>query len=175
MRDGSLHYEGPGAGRRKIVIDASEIKPGVFEVMAMDAHGMEIACQRVRSIEEAAKVYSAQLAEYTALTGKYARLRDDLKAAMAAAIAAVGDSDDGGACNFDACAISLPRWNGALIERAAKEAGTGCFSWQSYGGRRWVFSPPHVGQARRNEIAAEAMTDFMSKRGYDALCYQSMD
>ncbi len=50
------------------------------------------------------------------LTGRYAKLRDDLIDAVAAGIAAEEKNpDDGGSMNFDSAAIRLPRWNLSLI------------------------------------------------------------
>ena len=110
------------------------------------------------------------------LKDKYAILRDDRRAAAEAAREAMRGLDDGGTCNLDAPALALPRWNKKMVEQAAREAGlSGCFDWNLYGKRYFVFSTPNVGQARRREEAAETMTTYLTKRGYDAFCYQQMD
>ncbi len=130
--------------------------------------------------QEARENHAAMLEKFSGqpdapLTGKYAKLRDDLKAALSVGLSAAQRYEDTGTCNFDAPALKLPRWNSNKIEQAAREAGTRCFDWELWGTRRWVFGTPSVGQARRNEEAAEAMTAFLAARGYDAFCYQAMD
>ena len=186
-----LHYEGPGISRRQIIIDAAEIRPGVFEIMAMRADGTEFDVAMAGSISEAERIYSRMLLKHTRpdplpasdptpapapLSGKYAKLRDDLMIALQAGRdAEAADPDDGGACNFDSAAIYLPRWNAALIQRAASEAGTGCFDYRSPVGRAWVFSPDTRGQANARSRNAEAMTRALKSMGYSAFDYCRMD
>ncbi|MCC8080037.1 MAG: hypothetical protein LIO57_08310 [Oscillospiraceae bacterium] len=111
-----------------------------------------------------------------ALGGKYAKLRDDLRAALEAGRAAEAAApEDGGTCNFDACALRLPRWLAAKVEQAAQEAGTRCFDWQLYGGRRYVFTPDTHGQGNARSRNAEAMTAYLRAAGYDAFDYCQMD
>ena len=110
------------------------------------------------------------------LPGKYARLRDDLRAALEAGRAAeAADPEDGGTCNFDAAALSLPRWSADLIRQAAQEAGTGCFSWDCYGKRLWVIGPDTRAQGNARSRNAEAMVRALQAAGYDALDYCQMD
>ena len=181
MIDSKYHFEGRDKSGKPIIIDIADIG-GRYEVMALRLNGSEIACGVYRDLTDAIHaydnmkiLYALREGEDAPLTGKYAKLRDDLNAALEAAKQAALDVDDGGTCNLDAAALSLPRWRKSLVEQAAKEAGTGCFSWQSFGGLRYVFTTPRVGQAHRNEVAAETMTSELSRRGYDAFCYQQMD
>ena len=119
---------------------------------------------------------AAQQAAAKPLTGKYAKLRDDLKAALAAGRTVEDDDpEDGGACNFDAASLLLPRWKEALVEQAAQEAGTGCFTWSLFGKKRFVFRPNTNGQANARSRNAEAMTDALARMGYQAFCYQQLD
>lgn len=108
------------------------------------------------------------------LTGKYAKLRDDLRKVYKIGKAAAAQVDDGGTCNFDAPSISLPRWQSAKVKQACKEAGCGCFEWKSFG-RRWIISFRIAGQAYKRETAAEAMTKALAGMGYDALTYCAID
>lgn len=108
------------------------------------------------------------------LTGKYAKLRDDLRKVYEIGKAAAAQVEDGGTCNFDAPSISLPRWQSAKVKQACKEAGCGCFEWKSFG-RRWVISFRIAGQAYKRETAAEAMTKALADMGYDALTYCAID
>ena len=184
-RTAALHYDGPDAHGARIVIDAAELWPGKYEVMAMRPRtGAEIETRRAGSPEEAGAVYADMVKRHTTrttpaapapLSGKYAKLRDDLRAALEAASAAAAAVDDGGTCNLDAAALRLPRWNESLVKRAAEEAGAGCWKWTSYGGPRFVFSPRVPGQARKRERAAEAMTAALRSLGYDAFNYCQMD
>lgn len=109
------------------------------------------------------------------LTGKYAKLRDDIRAALEATEWAE-QTEDGGTCNLDAPVLSLPRWNESLVKRAAAEAGGFAYKWRM--GRMtmgWIISPRSSGQANRRSRKAEAMREELEKRGYDAFMYYAMD
>lgn len=176
-----LHHECTWKNRR-IIIDACELSPGDFEVMVMyKSSGRDIESYRTTDLRIAEKVYKGYLEKYhpeaagiKPLTGKYLKLREDLKTALKAAMKAAEGIDDGGTCNLDACAVTLPRWRESLVKQAAKEAGTHCFIWNCYG-KSFVFNPPSVGQANRNSAAAEAMTRTMTELGYSAIDYCQMD
>ena len=58
------------------------------------------------------------------LTGKYAKLRDDLIKAHAIALDAAAQVDDGGTCNLDAPSLLLPRWQSAKVKQACEEASS---------------------------------------------------
>lgn len=182
MIDNALHDEIRFHGSTLIVdtCDLGERYNLRYETMALRHGGKEIERVRTATLEEAKCAHSIMLKTYKSmaeeLTGKYAILRDDLRAAADAARSAVRDLDDGGTCNMDAPALALPRWNRKMVEQAAREAGlSGCFDWNLFGKRYVVFPTPNVGQARRNEVAAETMTDYLRRRGYDAFCYSQMD
>lgn len=110
------------------------------------------------------------------LTGRYAKLRDDLKIALAAGqeAAAAYDTDEG-TCNFDAAALILPRWNRKLLKQAAEEAGTVCSEWSGWIKSAYVFHPRVRAQGNPRSAAAEAMTEKLKELGYDALTYYQMD
>ena len=112
--------------------------------------------------------------ESDALKGKYAKLRDDLIIALAAAKEADA-SEDGGTCNHDAPSICLPRWIEAKVEQAAREAGTSCFKWGLFGGARYVFNPMSSGQGNRRCRASEAMCKALESAGYQVTEYCAMD
>lgn len=113
--------------------------------------------------------------ESATLTGKYAKLADDLRTAAALGIEAAKHSDDGGTCNFDAPTLRLPRWNQAKVKQAAKVAGLGCFVWNLWGSKRYVFSIPIGAQANARTVAAETMSKSLKAAGYDAGMYYQMD
>ena len=183
------HYEGKDKQGKPIIIDLADLnsidgmkREYPYELMIMRANGTEIACSTHRTLAEAAKAYENSIALYALkkgenppLTGKYAKLRDDLCAALSAGEQAAANVEDSGTCNMDACAVYLPRWRASLVEQAAKEAGTGCGDWTLFGRKQYVFFPRVSGQAYRREVAAEAMTAEMKRRGYDAFNYQAMD
>lgn len=109
------------------------------------------------------------------LTGKYAKLRDDLKKAIFEGCKTEeNDPEDGGTCNFDSTAIYLPRWQRKKVEQAAKEAGTSCFYWVSFGSH-FVFHPQTKAQANARSRNAEAMTKALQRMGYDAIDYCQID
>lgn len=178
-----LHFQGIDTAARPIVIDAAALSPGKFEIMAMRPDGREIECQTAYTLAEAEAVYAAMLAHHTQpappprpLSGKYAALRDALREALRVGRAAEdADPEDGGTCNFDSAALHLPRWNAALVRRAAQEAGTSCHSWQLGSSRLWVFVPNSSAQANARSRNAEAMTRALAAMGYDAVDYSQMD
>lgn len=179
----ALHYEGPGRHGNHLTIDAAEIRPGCFEIAVLDAFGDDIEIKQTDTLEEAEAIYNSFYRRYilpekpaAPLTGKYAKLRDDLKAALQAGRnAEAANREDGGACNFDSAAINLFRWQGKKVEQAAKEAGTNCFKWNLYGQTRYVFSPDSMAQANARSRNAEAMTAALRSMGYDAMDYCAMD
>lgn len=186
QRTAELHYTGKDNHGHKIIIDAAELRPNSFEIMAMRPGGAEIETRKAYSLEEARTVYAALLAKYTTpadppaapapLTGKYAQLRDDLRRALEAAQAAYNaNPEDGGTCNFDSASLGLPRWNAAKVEQAAEEAGTSCFTWSIFGSKRFVFNPRVPAQGNARSRAAEAMTKALKDMGYDAMDYCQAD
>lgn len=124
------------------------------------------------------KEYSAAkraLRTEQALSGKYAKLAKDLKAAHEYGLAHMG-ADDGGTCNFDSPTLCLPRWNKEKVEAAVKEAGLRCFEWRPFGGTKfWVISVPGTGQGYTRTNAAEAMKEYLGNAGYHAGMYYQAD
>lgn len=170
---------------RRVILDTCELTPGKYETMLLYSNGHEIA-SRTSSTEADAladfdAIYQAHSAdpeikrtEPKPLTGKYAKLRDDLRKVYEIGKAAAAQVEDGGTCNFDAPSILLPRWQSAKIEQACKEAGCGCFEWECFN-RRWVICFRIAGQAYKRETAAESMTKALTAMGYDALTYCAID
>ena len=105
---------------------------------------------------------------------KYVKLASDLTAAVAAARAAAPGPDDG-ACNFDSLMLSLPRWDAAKIEEAAKTAGIRAFDSTFCRRKVWVFTVPCGGQAEKYTRQAEAMCKTMKAAGYDAHVWYRLD
>lgn len=133
-------------------------------------------------LDDAIRVYNEYLDKYTdkepkapaALSGKYIKLCDDLKAALAIGKEAQ-TGEDGGTCNFDAPSIELKGWKYKLIEQAAKEAGTSVMKWHLWGKTRYVFSPDTSAQGNDRSRNSDAMTKYLKSCGYDALEYSAMD
>lgn len=179
------HTEYKHNGRR-VILDTSELAPGKYETMLLyPTNGHEIACRTAHTeadaISDFEAIYQAHPAdpeikrtEPKPLTGKYAKLRDDLRKVYEIGKAAAAQVEDGGTCNFDAPSISLPRWQSAKVKQACKEAGCGCFEWKSFG-RCWVIHFRIPGQAYKRETAAEVMTKALADMGYDALTYCAID
>lgn len=182
MINGKYHFAGRDTTGKKIIIDAAELYHGKYEIMAMRPGGREVEVMTATTEQEAAEAWGAMMERHTLkpgenlpLAGKYAKLRDDLRAALVSGRLAAEQVDDGGTCNFDAPALYLPRWNAAKVEQAAKEAGTGCYRQRMHVAMHVVFSTPQVGQARKNETAAKEMTRYLASCGYDATTYRQMD
>lgn len=119
--------------------------------------------------------YVAPKAKENAVGTKYYQLMLDLREAREAAKKAVSFTEDGGACNFDAVAVKLPRWIEKQVEQAAKDAGCGCFVWNFYGNKRFVFPHHCGGQADARSAGAEAMYLVLKRMGYDATMYYALD
>lgn len=176
------HTEYTHNGRR-VILDACELASNHYETILLYPNGHEITSRTARTEADAIADFDELLTAYPAdtkpaapkpLTGKYAKLRDDLRKVYEIGKAAAAQVDDGGTCNFDAPSISLPRWQSAKVKQACKEAGCGCFEWKSFG-RRWVIRFRIAGQAYKRETAAEAMTKALADMGYDALTYCAID
>lgn len=155
----------------------TDLRKASLVTYSFDAVGAaECAGKEYRRLtQKAADNRQNWLLQNSKLTGKYAKLRDDLKAALEQTAHIEQDEDDGGTCNFDSPSLRLPRWNGKLIEQAAKEAGSSAFKWDLYGNIRWVFNPCSSGQGNRRSRRAEAITKVLRAMGYDAIDYCQAD
>lgn len=169
-----------GSGKSRLIVDACQISADLYEVITMRPHGEEIELVRVATEEEARAVYAQMTDRYahvaeTAMTPAMLRLVAALKAAADAGRAAL-TGEDGGACNFDSPALSLPHMTEKQVSACAKAAGTTVFVWRLYSQRLWVFNVPVAGpQGNDRTRQAEAMTASLSAAGYDALTYSQMD
>ena len=171
------HTEYKHNGRR-VILDTCELAPGKYETMLLYPNGHEIDCRTARTEADAIADFDKLLAAYPAdtkpaapkpLTGKYAKLRDDLIKAHAIALDAAAQVEDGGTCNLDAPSLLLPRWQSAKVKQACEEAGGDYFRW-GYS-NRYVICLQLPGQAYKRETAAEVMTKALADMGYDALTY----
>lgn len=148
----------------------------VYEHDHVDATG-DFSDKQIREIKAYMKknMYARFPNMRPPLTGKYAKLRDDLLAVYAET-EYLENTEDGGTCNFDAPTLDLPRWNADKIKQAAKEAGGSAFKW-TWGTvtMGWVFSPRSSGQANRRTRRAEAISAALKRRGYNAGMYCAMD
>lgn len=175
------HTEYKHNGRR-VILDTCELAQGKYETMFLYPNGHEIACRTARTEADAIADFDELLTAYPAdtkpaapkpLTGKYAKLRDDLIKAHAIALDAAAQVEDGGTCNLDAPSLLLPRWQSAKVKQACEEAGGDYFRW-GYS-NRYVICLRLPGQAYKRETAAEAMTKALTAMGYDALTYCAID
>lgn len=170
---------------RRVILDTCELALNHYETMLLYPNGHEIAYRTSRTEADAIADFEAIYLAHPAdpeikhtepkpLTGKYAKLRDDLRKVYEIGKAAAAQVEDGGTCNLDAPSLLLPRWQSAKIEQACKEAGCGCFEWKCFN-RRWVICFHIPGQAYKRETAAEVMTKALADLGYDALTYCAID
>lgn len=175
------HTEYKHNGRR-VILDTCELAPGKYETMLLYPNGHEIDCRTARTEADAIADFDKLLTAYPAdtkpaapkpLTGKYAKLRDDLIKAHAIALDAAAQVEDGGTCNFDAPSLLLPRWQSAKVKQACEEAGGDYFRW-GYS-KRYVICLRLPGQAKKRETAAKSMTKALTAMGYDALTYCAID
>ena len=128
-----------GKGQSRLIVDACQISADLYEVITMRPHGEEIELVRVATEEEARAVYAQMADRYahvaeTAMTPAMLRLVAALKSAAEAGRAAL-TGEDGGACNFDSPALSLPHMTEKQVSACAKAAGTTVFVWRLYSQR----------------------------------------
>lgn len=168
----------PAGGRVQRDIKCGPPLPGDYEIMILPegGNGEEIvsthnnsgwSTTHLRQSQEACHVHE--------LKGRYKKLADDLKAALACGLERKGD-DDRDTSNFDAPAITLCGWVRKKVEAAAKTAGLGCFVWNLWGSKFYVFPIRHgVGQGMTRSKEAEAMREYLTRQGYDAMTYCQSD
>jgi hypothetical protein len=183
MIDGKLHIEYKWRGRW-VILDSCQLYPDRFETLLLYRAGFgdEIASRTSPTAEGAAADFAELARLYpedgpaAPLSGKYAKLRDDLKKALLAGVTAEQENpEDGGTCNFDAPSLFLPKWREEKVKQAAEEAGTHCSAWTLWGIKRFVFQPKSNAQANARTRNAEAVTKSLKELGYDAFCYSAMD
>lgn len=159
------------------ILSTAELAPGLYETMlASPNFDTEYKVLRNTTEEGALADFKSLHKTYhmAPLSGKYAKLAEDLRKAAAVGRAAADLSDDGGTCNFDAATIRLKGWNRAKVEQAAREAGVRCFEWNLWGSKSYVF-PIECGQGNARTAGAEAMSKALESAGYDAGMYYQMD
>ena len=170
-----------GSGKTRLIVDACQLSDDLYEVITMRPRGEEVELVRVATEAEARAVYAqmvdryASVAEAVPMSPAMLRLVAALKSAAEAGRAAL-TGEDGGACNFDSPALSLPQMTEKQVSACAKAAGTTVFVWRLYSQRLWVFNVPVAGpQGNDRTRQAEAMTASLAAAGYDALTYSQMD
>ena len=160
------------------VLSTAEIYPGEYETMlASPDFSEEYAVIRATFEAQALADHKHLRKKYhnAPLTGKYAKLAEDLAAAAREAEKLASILEDGGSCNFDSCKLYLPGWNVKKVEQAARSAGVGCFVWNLWGSKSFVFPLRISAQGDARSYAAEVMQKHMAARGYDAGVYYQLD
>ena len=165
-------------GGEAAILSTVELQPGYYETMlASPDFDIEYAQLRTTSEEQAISDYKHLRKQYHVdpLSGKYAKLAKDLECAAAYAMEVAATTDDGGTCNMDAVTVDLKGWNRAKVEQAAKAAGVGCFVWNLYGHKSYVFPVRDSGQGNARTAAAEAMQEALKLEGYNTGMYYQID
>ena len=166
------------ADGKSAILSTVELQPGLFETMlASPDFDTEYAVLRTTDEAQAISDFNHLRKKYhvAPLSGKYAELAEALKKAFAHGVEAARFTDDGGTCNFDAPTLNLKGWNEAKVKQAAEAAGLGCFVWNLWGSKRYVFAL-HIGaQANARTKAAEAMRANLKAAGYEAGMYYQAD
>lgn len=180
-----FHVEFYPTGKRgkknKIVIDACRFvqcpwagKDDEYELMVMHGDGTEIESIRTMDYSEVERSYARMVSAHCPDSWK--NLIADLKSAKA--IAQAADGNDGGTCNFDSPALSVPEgMKFDQVKACCAAAGVHCFSWKPLGtGPKLAVIGCHgVGQGNRRTEGAEAACKFLQSRGYDCGMYYQMD
>lgn len=168
------------ADGRIMTLDAAKLGEGKYEVMLFNPRtGEEVDSANASTEADAILQFDRlkRLYHHTEiiLKGRYKKLAEDLKEALAYGLERKGD-DDGGTSNFDAPSLHLPGWEKKKVEAAAKAAGLGCFVWNLWGHKSYVFSIREgVGQGYTRSRAAEAMQEYLNRLGYEGMTYCQAD
>lgn len=160
------------------ILSTVEIVPGEYETMlASPDFSEEYAVTHATTEKQAIKHHKCIKDKFhnPPLSGKYLKLAHDLLLASHKAAEIANIIEDGGTCNFDSCTITLPGWNRKKVEQAARLAGVGCFVWDRWGSKAFVFPLRISAQADARSAASEAMRDHLKAMGYDAGMYYQMD
>ena len=178
MYNGMYHTEWIHEGR-KILIDLAMFPDGsAFEVAVLDRCTFdEYEIEEFAQLGDAIDFYNEMLAKYPEdkapevlpLFGKYAKLRDDLRAAWEKT---PNSTDDGGTCNMDCPVLNLPHWQRSKVEQAGREAGLKVFYC---GPGRYQIGLASAGQADARTAKAEAMRDYLTTAGYNAHVWYYID
>ncbi len=170
---------------RIYTLDAAKIGTNEYEVMLFNPKtGDEVDSATATTEADAILQFERLRKKYhhpkegqaeVVLKGRYKKLAEDLKEALAYGLEHKG-TDDGGTSNFDAPSLHLPGWERKKVEAAAKAAGLECFIWNLWGSKSYVFPIREgVGQGYTRTKAAEAMQEFLKRRGYDGTTYCQAD
>ena len=166
------------ADGRSVTLSAVQLSDKKYETMLLlnDGSGEEIISYQSTSEEDAVYFFNEIRDKYHVpeLTGKYKKLADDLKAALAYGLEHMG-TDNGGTSNFDAPSLTLPGWEKKLVNAAARTAGVICSEWTLWKSKTYVFSMRGAGQGYTRTRAAEAMCQYLKEQGYEAGMYYQMD
>jgi|LSQX01.3.fsa_nt_gb hypothetical protein len=106
---------------------------------------------------------------------KYQELTSDLKIAKQMAEESALFVADSGTCNLDALFIRLDRWNEDKTIEAINNAGLSGFKTDHQYFGTGYYIGINTGQARKREVAAKTMYDYMGGLGYDVTHWQQMD
>ena len=110
-------------------LNAAKISANKYEVMLFNPKtGEEVASTRTSTEADAILQFDRMKRLYhhkeIVLKGRYKKLAEDLREALAYGLERKGD-DDGGTSNFDAPSLHLPGWERKKVEAAAKASGLG--------------------------------------------------
>lgn len=168
--------------KNKRIVDACQFvgdswagKDGWYEVVYMDGEGNVLDECRTKDYREMQHAFSLMFDDncpkdwflLTIWLGKAKRVALSVK------------GDDGGTCNFDAPALSIPNgMNCQQVKACCTSAGVSCFEWKPFKN-----SPKMIvlcgcsgpGQASLRTAGAEAACAFLRQRGYDCGMYYQMD
>ncbi|MDQ0153425.1 hypothetical protein J2S20_002145 [Moryella indoligenes] len=174
------NYHKEHVHKKQLLIIDIAIVNDEYEVIAMREDGNELDIATFSNKNDAIKCFNQFIAKYPAdtkkLSGKYAKLRDDLQTALEAGRQAQKQNpEDGGTCNFDTSMLSLPRWNFEKVQQAVQEAGATCFAQNFYGSKRFFIVPKANGQGNARTASAKAITKMLQSLGYNASMYYAMD
>lgn len=154
---------------------------GDYETMVLEPDGGDLEEHHTKQEDEALRIHNKFIKQYTQkvekpvkLTGRYLELSKHLKIAAEEA-KPLGDTEDGGTCNFDSLQLKLPRYNERLTIAAMEAAGLTGYKATFWKLAFFVVSPPINRQANARTRQARKMEKVMSKLGYDASVYYRMD
>ena len=176
------YVHGNRRGRKhKRIIDAcryinASIGPvGTYEVMYLNGLGEELDSYQTKDWEQMQEAYARMVRAYCPDSWK--ALIAELKAAKA--IAQAADGNDGGTCNFDSPALSIPEgMKYEHVKACCVAAGVRCFDWKPFKDHEKMVvlsGCAGVGQANRRTKGAEAACKYLESKGWKCGMYYQMD
>ena len=156
-------------------VDSCFGKEGEYEVVFMTGEGETLDEYHTYGWNDACIAYGRMVR--TNCPESWKALIADLKAAKE--IAQAADGNDGGTCNFDSPALSIPEgMKYEHVKACCVAAGVRCFDWKPFKDHEKMVvlsGCASIGQANRRTKGAETACKYLESKGWKCGMYYQMD